>query len=57
MEPKERVSLCPICGACTEVEIYDNEVRIGEEGNMVKLKVEEWNTLVEKILNGELRKL
>jgi hypothetical protein len=57
MEPKERVSLCPICGACPEVEIYNNEVRIGEEGNMVRLKVDEWNTLVEKILSGELRKL
>ncbi|HLE26166.1 MAG TPA: hypothetical protein VI935_11055 [Thermodesulfobacteriota bacterium] len=57
MEPKERVLLCPICGACPEVRIYDDEVRIGEEGNMVKLSVDEWNTLVEKILSGALRKL
>lgn len=57
MEPKERVSLCPICGACLEVQIFDSEVRIGEDGNMVKLSVDEWNTLVEKILSGALGKL
>ena len=57
MEPKERLSLCPICGACPEVQIFDSEVRIGEAGNMLKLKVDEWNTLVDKILRGELRKL
>ncbi|GBD39732.1 hypothetical protein HRbin37_02018 [bacterium HR37] len=57
MEPRERISLCPVCGACPEVEVYDDEVRIGEEGNMVRLSVEEWNTLVDKILSGELKKL
>lgn len=57
MIPKEKVSLCSACGSCPEVEIYDNEVRIGEEGNMVTLRIEEWNALVEKIEKGELRKL
>ena len=57
MEPKERLSLCPICGACPEVQIFDSEVRIGEAENMVRLKVDEWNTLVAKILSGELGKL
>ena len=57
MELKERVLLCPICGACPEVQVYNSEVRIGEAGNIVKLKVDEWNTLVEKILSGELGKL
>jgi len=57
MEPKERVSLCEICGACPEVQVYDSEVRIGEDGNMVKLKVDEWNTLVKKIRSGALGKL
>jgi hypothetical protein len=57
MEPKERVALCPICGACPEVQVYDSEVRIGEDRNMVKLSVNEWNTLVEKILSGTLGKL
>ena len=41
MEPKERLSLCPICGACPEVQIFDSEVRIGEAGNMLKLRSEE----------------
>jgi hypothetical protein len=39
------------------VQIYDSEVKIGEEGNMVRLKVDEWNTLVERILSGKLGKL
>jgi len=34
-----------------------NEVRIGEEGNLVRLSKEAWNTLVEKIQQGELSKL
>jgi hypothetical protein len=34
-----------------------DEVRIGEEGNLVRLKKEAWNTLVEKIQSGELPKL
>ena len=57
MEPKERLSLCPLCEACPEVQLYDSEVRIGEAENMVRLKVDEWNTLVAKILSGELGKL
>ncbi len=57
MEPKERVILCTECDMCPEVQLYDNEVIIGEEGNTVKLNVSEWNTLVEKIINGDLGKL
>jgi hypothetical protein len=36
---------------------HTDEVRIGEEGNLVRLKKEAWNTLVEKILAGELTEL
>ena len=52
-----RVSLCPACGACPEVvlDITKDEVRIGEEGNLVRLTREAWNTLVEKINAGELK--
>jgi len=57
MKPNKTVMLCPECGACPEIEFYDNEVRVGEEGNIVKLKVDEWNTIVEKILSGEIGKL
>lgn len=57
MIPKEKVSLCSACGSCPEVLVYDDEVRIGEEGNMVRLTKEEWNALVEKIENGDLSKI
>jgi len=57
-EPK-RVALCPACGACPEVVLdADKEkVCIGEEGNLVCLTKDAWNTLVEKIQAGELSKL
>ena len=57
MKEPVRVSLCPACGACPEVVLdqYAEEVRIGEEGNLVRLNKEAWNTLVEKIKVGELR--
>lgn len=52
-----RVSLYPACGACPEVvlDVAKDEVRIGEEGNLVRLTKEAWNTLVEKINAGELK--
>lgn len=34
-----------------------DEVRIGEEGNLVRLTKEAWNTLVEKVRSGELAQL
>ncbi|MBI2104377.1 MAG: hypothetical protein HYT90_02180 [Candidatus Omnitrophica bacterium] len=51
------MSLCPACGACPEVvlDVAKEEVRIGEEGNLVRLNKEAWNTLVEKINTGELK--
>ena len=54
-----RVSLCPACGACSEVvlDVAKDEVRIGEEGNLVRLTKEARNTLVEKIRSGELTRL
>jgi len=56
MKEPIRVSLCPACGACPEVvlDMTKDEVRIGEEGNLVRLTKEAWNTLVEKIKAGEL---
>jgi hypothetical protein len=50
-------SLCPACDACPAVEVSDEEVRIGEEGNLVRLNAGEWNTLVRLIRSGELREL
>lgn len=57
MQSNKTITLCPECGACPEIVFHDKEVRIGEEGNLVKLKVNEWNTIVEKILSGEIGKL
>jgi hypothetical protein len=51
------VSLCPSCDACPEVEIDEREVRIGEEGNLVKLTLPEWNVLVQLIRSGNLREV
>lgn len=58
-QPKFQVSLCPACGACPEVvlNVAEETAQIGEEGNLVRLNKEAWNTLVEKIQTGELRKL
>ncbi len=39
MQANKTVTLCPECGACPEIKLYDREVIIGEEGNMVKLKL------------------
>jgi len=59
MKQPMRVSLCPACGSCPEVvlDVATNEVRIGEEGNLVRLTKEAWNTLVEKIQQGEITRL
>jgi hypothetical protein len=56
MEPM-KVSLCPACGACPEVEVREEEVRIGEAGNLAVLKKEEWNVLVELIRSGQLTRV
>jgi hypothetical protein len=53
----KRVSLCPHCDACPMVELDEHEVRIGEEGNLVKLTPAEWNVLVQAIKAGELAEL
>lgn len=59
MKEPVHVSLCPACGACPEVvlDVARDEVRIGEEGNLVRLNKEAWNTLVEKIRAGELTEI
>jgi hypothetical protein len=52
-----KVSLCPACTACPEVEIVGDEVRIGEAGNLTVLKKEEWNVLVDLIQARRLTRL
>ena len=53
----ERISLCPQCIACPEVVIDGDTVRIGEDENVVLLKKEEWNVLVDSIQTGCLGRL
>lgn len=50
-----RVNLCD-SGCCPEVVTLKDGVKIGEGENKVKLKTGEWNSLVEKIKKGDLRK-
>ena len=54
-----KMSLCPACTACPEVEVVREagEVRIGEAGNLAVLRKEAWNTLVDLIQSGRLAKL
>lgn len=52
-----KVVLCPVCGACPEVEIDDQGVTIGEAGNRVKLTYPQWNDLLARIRRGELTEL
>ncbi len=55
----ERLSLCPECTACPEVEILRDEgqpvaVRIGEGEERITLPKGAWNTLVRYIREGVL---
>jgi hypothetical protein len=52
-----KMSLCPMCTSCPEVEITGEEIRIGEEGNLAVLKKDEWNVLVDLIQSGRLAKI
>jgi hypothetical protein len=55
---KIKITLCPAgCGACPDVEIAGEQVRIGEAGNLAVLKRDEWNLLVELIQSGQLTKI
>ena len=51
------MSLCPVCDLCPEVQVLGDRVRIGEAGNEVELKKDEWNVLVELIRTGKLARL
>jgi hypothetical protein len=52
-----KLSLCPMCDHCPEIEVAGDEVRIGEAGNLVVLKRAEWNVLVDLIQSGLLSKV
>lgn len=48
------VNLCSSKSCCPVVKIADDRVEIGEEGNLCVLKKEEWETLKQKIVEGEM---
>ena len=61
---KLKVSLCPSCSACPEVEIIGDEVRVGEIGNLAVLKkddgshrahaLEKWRLLLKSCCTDSL---
>ena len=58
----QKVSLCPECGACPEVEVLQHEdrtptVRIGEGDEKIALSRSAWNTLVRYVREGVLGEL
>ncbi len=54
---KFKMSLCPACTACPEVEIIGDSVRIGDADDLAVLKKDEWNVLVDLIQSGQLTKV
>ena len=48
------VNLCSDGSCCPVVKITDDKVEIGEEGNLCVLKLDEWETLKDKIINKEI---
>jgi hypothetical protein len=50
----ERISLCPSCAYCPEVVVEGDTIRIGETENIVVLKKNQWNVLVDAIQSGRL---
>ena len=62
MEVMQKLSLCPACSACPEVEILQEEgrpvaVRIGEGSERATIPVGAWNTLVHYVREGVLTTL
>ncbi len=58
-EEVERMQTINLCGKghCPQVVATEEEVKIGEDGNLVTLKPEEWNALVDHIKEGRIGKL
>ena len=53
---KMEYTLC-CTGNCPKVINKEDFVEIGEKDNLVQLKKEEWNMLVESIQKGKLKKI
>jgi hypothetical protein len=50
-----KATLCRLCTECPSVEITSEGVTIGEDENIVRLTLAEWNELVDLIKRGKLR--
>ena len=48
------ITLCVQGSCCPVVRITDDQVEIGEEGNLCKLSLSEWEVLKSKILKKEV---
>jgi len=48
------VDLCSCGSCCPVVNLADDHVEIGEEGNLCVLTLDEWESLKRKILNNEM---
>lgn len=62
MQVAQKVSLCPECSACPEVEVLQQEdrtlaVRIGEGDERATLSRAAWNTLIRYVREGVLREV
>lgn len=47
------ITLCSSGSCCPVVKVCEKSVEIGEEGNLCILTLEQWETLKNKILQGE----
>lgn len=54
---KTKISLCGLKSCCPAVEVFDDVVKIGEDGNLCVLQKDEWNLLVDLIANKKLEKI
>ncbi|MBG7617201.1 MAG: hypothetical protein IZT57_02365 [Chloroflexi bacterium] len=48
------VTLCQEGSCCPVIKIKDEQIEVGEEGNLCILKKSEWEVLKQKVLDGEL---
>lgn len=48
------ITLCSEGSCCPVVKVTDEQVEIGEEGNLCVLKRDEWEALKSKIVNKEI---
>ncbi len=55
-EEVKRVKIVNLCGSghCPVIKMDDERVEIGEKDNVCVLAKSEWETLKQKILNGEI---